>query len=98
MLAKTWLRLFSVYKAGQDTSAEGATSSLSYILGDVFWTGYRARPSLRSQGAGFIFRKAKPLVKRWREESRESDVIEVNMQYQAKIISSLSGYLIKDIL
>jgi hypothetical protein len=87
-----------ISRAGIDSSAEGATSSLGYILGDVFWTGYRARPSLKSQGAGFIFRKPQPLVKRWREESRESDVVEVNMQYVPKIVSSLSGYLIKDIL
>lgn len=87
-----------ISRAGIDSSAEGVTNSLGYILGDVFWCGHRARPSLKSQGAGFIFRKNKPLVKRWREESRESDVIEVNMQYQAKIVSSLSGYLIKDII
>lgn len=87
-----------VSRAGRDTSDNNATSSLSYILGDVFWTGFKARPSLKSQGAGFIFRKSMPLVKRWREESRESDVIEVNMSYVPKIVSSLSGYLIKDII
>jgi len=87
-----------ISRAAVDTSAEGVTSSLGYILGDVFWTGYKARPSLKSQGAGFIFRKPKPLVKRWREESRESDVVEVNMQYVPRIVSSLSGYLIKDII
>ena len=87
-----------ISRAGRDTGAEGATVAVSYIMGGNFWCGHRARPSLKSQGAGFIFRKNMPLVKRWREESRESDAIEVNMQYQAKIVSSLSGYLIKNII
>jgi len=86
-----------VSKAGRDTSNEGVASSLSYILGNVFWTGYKAKPGLKSQGAGFIFRKAVPLVKRWRDEPRESDVIELNMEYTPRIVSSLSGYLIKGI-
>jgi hypothetical protein len=42
----------------------------------------------------YTFKKAMPVVKRWRDEPRESEVIEVNQEYQVRVVASLSGYLI----
>jgi len=80
-----------------DTSAEGQTESIAPLWGDNVFVGYRApRPSPKLPSAGYIFQRNKPAVKRWRVEERESEAIEVNKQYQAKIVASLTGYLIRD--
>jgi len=46
----------------------------------------------------YTFMKAMPLVKRWREEARESECIEVNKEYEVRVVASLSGYLIANII
>jgi len=88
-----------VPKAVIDTAAEGISSSISALWGDNVFRGYRpdsAGPLKPS--CGYVFRSSKPLVKGWREERRASDAIEVGMLYQAKVVASLAGYLIKDVL
>lgn len=88
-----------VPKAVIDSSAEGATSSIGALFGDNVWVGYRPeRASILRPSAGYIFKKNVPMVRRWRDEDRESEKIEVNMQYSAKVVASLAGYLIKDAL
>jgi len=88
--------------ASYDTSAEGQTESISQMWGDSAWLGWtppsvsRDRPS-----AGVIFRKNMPMVRRWTVEDRGptgSEAIEVNMAFDAKIVASLCGYLIKDVV
>jgi len=92
------LEKIAVSKAGLDSAAKGETASVAFMMNNQFWVGNtKARPSLKTQTAGAIFRKNKPLVKRWRDEDRESEVVEVNMQYQVRVISSLSGFLIAGI-
>lgn len=82
-----------------DTSANGVASSITPVWGDNVFVGYRAeRPSPLKPSAGYVFRKSAPMVKRWRVEERESDAIEVGMEFQAKVVASLAGYLIKDVL
>jgi len=87
-----------VAKQSQDTSALGAAESISAMWNDAVLLAYRAdRPGPLKPSAGYIFRKSLPLTKRWRVEERESEAIEVGMEYQAKVVSSLSGFLIKDV-
>jgi len=87
-----------VPKAVIDSSAEGVAASIGDVWGDNVFVGYRAeRPSPLKPSAGYVFRSSKPLVKRWRVEERESEAIEVGMLYQAKVVASLAGYLIKDV-
>ena len=82
-----------------DSAHEGATVSVAAVWTDNVFVGYRPeRASLLKPSAGYIFQNAIPLVKRWRSEERQSEVIEVNMHYQPKVVSSLSGYLIKNVL
>lgn len=86
-------------KAVIDTSAEGVTSSISALWGDNVFVGYRAEsPSIMKPSCGYTFRNNIPMTKRWREESRQSEAIEVNMHYIPKVVASLSGYLLKDAL
>ena len=82
-----------------DSAAEGATESVAALWGDNCFVGYKApRASIMAPSAGYMFENAMPLVKRWRNEERQSEAIEVNCHYDFKVVSSLAGYLIKDCL
>lgn len=88
-----------VPRAVIDSADEGVTASIGAVWGDNVFVGYRASsPSIRKASAGYCFESSQPLVKRWREEKRSSEAIEVGMRYQAKVIASLAGYLLKDTL
>lgn len=87
-----------VPKAVIDTAAQGVASSISPVWGDNVFVGYRAdKPGPLKPSAGYVFRSSKPLTKRWREEKRSSEAIECGMLYQARVVASLAGYLIKDV-
>lgn len=87
-----------VPKAVIDSSAEGVAASIGDVWGDNVFVGYRAeRPSPLKPSAGYIFRSSKPMVKRWRDEERSSEAIEVAMLDQPKVVASLAGYLLKDV-
>lgn len=78
-----------------DTSDLGRTSTMSNFWGSVAFVGYKpSRPGPKQPSSGYIFRKNVPMVKRWRDDEREAEAIEVCMKYQARIVASLSGYLI----
>ena len=86
-------------KSVLDTAAEGVTASIAPVWGDNIFVGYKAeRASIMKPSAGYTFRNAIPMVKRWRDEDRQSEVVEVNMHYQPKVVASLAGYLLKDAL
>jgi hypothetical protein len=82
-----------------DTAADGIAATIVQFYGDVSFVGYKPpRASPKAPSSGYIFMKASPSVRRWRVEERESEAIEVQKKYQAKVVASLSGYLIKDIV
>jgi hypothetical protein len=85
-----------VPNAAYDSGNLGATSSVANFYGNISFLGYKP-PSAGplKPSSGYLFRKSIPMVKRWRVEERESECIEVNMEYQARVVASLSGYLIK---
>lgn len=88
-----------VPKAVIDSSAEGVAASIGPVWNDNCFVGYvPTSPSPLRPSAGYLFRSAIPMVKRWRDEDLSGEKIEVNMEYQAKVVASLAGYLIKDAL
>lgn len=89
-----------VGKAVIETTEEGATAaSISPIWGDNVFVGYKpAKASPLTPSAGYIFRNNIPMVKRWRAEERQSEAIEVNIHFQPKVVASLAGYLLQDVL
>lgn len=96
-------RLFGISEihvsvAQKDTSAEGVTASLGYFFEEHAFLGYKpsaAGPSRMS--SGYIFENASvPRVKRYRDEEREGEWIEVNQEYDIRAVATLSAYLIKD--
>ena len=82
-----------------DSSAEGAADSVGSLWGsDIAFLGFKpARPAMRTPSAGYVFQKATPTVRRWREEEREADAIEVRLKFVPKVVASLAGYLVKGV-
>ena len=81
-----------------DTSQEGDTEAISALWPDSMFVGFKPpRASPLTPSAGYTFRKAKPTVKSWFDEERDATAIEVQRDYVAKIVSSLSGYLIQGV-
>lgn len=82
-----------------DSSDEGRTTTMANFWGNCAFVGYKPeRPGPKQVSSGYIFAKASPLVRRWREEAREAEAIEVQIKFQAKVVASLSGYLITTII
>jgi hypothetical protein len=82
-----------------DSAALGVADSIAAIWGDSAFLGYNpGSPGPLKPASGYTFMLEQPRVKKWREESRESNAIEVNILFQPKVVASLTGYLIKDIV
>lgn len=73
------------------------TTGLGFIWPQVAWVAYVERaPGLRKLSAMYKFTKTgSPWeVRRWREEDRKSDAIEVSTMYQFKVVASEAAYLL----
>jgi len=82
-----------------DSSNRGITEAITDIWSDNCFLGFKpARPSPKVPSSGYRFEKNVPRVRRWREEERIADAIEVRMKYQFKVVASLTGFLIRDTL
>lgn len=84
-----------------DASDEGneTLTSVSFIWDATTLVCYsEPRPGIRKISAGYTFHlsmKGNPYItKKWREEKRGGDLIEVSTMYQPKAIATLCGYLI----
>lgn len=79
-----------------DASPVGVAESMSYIWDTFAFIGYKApRPSPKSVSWAYMFEKKNAVVRKWRDEEREGNVIEVTSHFDPKVISSLCGFLIK---
>lgn len=79
-----------------DSAAEGVTSSISQLWPAHCFVGYKpAKAGPMEPSSMYTFERPSAGVKRWRVEEREADAIEVQSNYQVKVVASLSGYLIK---
>lgn len=80
-----------------DAAAQGLAESSTAIWSQNFvFMGHRAAsPGFFNLSSGYMFQKNKPLVRRWREEEREAEAIEVDCEYQFKVVASLTGYYFK---
>jgi hypothetical protein len=84
-----------------DTGIYGASVATGAIASiwktDFAFLGYKpASPGLMALSSGYMFQREKPLVRRWREEEREADAIEVDCEFQFKVVASLTGYFMND--
>jgi len=84
-----------VATAVYDTAAKGLGPSITSIWGDNMFLGYKpSRPGPKTPSCGYIFRKNVPMVRRWHDDERNAEAIEVRMKYQARPVATLSGFLI----
>ena len=84
--------------ASIDTAALGIAESMGDVWGDNAFLGYKpANASPLKPSSGYIFEKKIPRVRRWREEERKSEAVEVQMKFDPRVVASLSGYLILDL-
>ncbi len=86
--------------AAYDNSHLGATTVMTnFFDAENSFIGYKPdAPGPLKPSSLYTFSKAMPVVKRWREEETESEVIEVNLEFQIKVVASLSGYLIRNVI
>ncbi len=84
--------------ATYDSAAGGLAPSMSNFYGDIAFLGFKGSPGLKSVSAGFTFMSNKPRVRKWFDNERNANAIEVEVKYQPKVVASLCGYLIKDVV
>lgn len=81
-----------------NSAAPGVTESMSYIFDTFAFIGYKApRPAPKSVSWAYMFEKKNAVVRKWRDEEREGNVIEVTSHFDPKVICSLCGFLIKGV-
>lgn len=94
-------RLF-VGRAIYDSGAEiPGTETISDIWGDDAWIGYLApSANMREVSAAYIFQKmsnGNPYrTRKWTEDAREADVIEVSTMQKPKAVATSAAYLFKN--
>jgi len=84
-----------------NTAKEGVTDSFSFLWGPHAWIGYiNPVASRRGYSAAYRLRmknSGKPVrVKKYRDEAREGDFIEVQTFSAVKMIADRAGYLVKN--
>lgn len=83
----------------EDTAAEGATSSLSFLWGPHMALAYVApTPSLMSPSAGYIFSYQTREVSRFREDQERTDIVEGRESWDTAVVASDAGYLLKSVV
>lgn len=89
-----------VSRAIINTQDEGASvGSVGFMMTDCAWIGYvEPTPGLKKPSALYTMVQSengmKAKVKKWRDEEREGDYIEVGTKYNAKIVASDCAYII----
>lgn len=82
-----------------DTAAQGLAASLSNFYGDIAFVGYKpAAAGRKTVSALYSFEKDAPRVRSWFDDERKAQVVEVEVKFQPKVVASLTGYLIKDVI
>jgi len=81
-----------------DTSNKGVTANMTDIWGDSAWIGYVQKgASPRRVSSLYTLQRDVPMVRRWRDEERDAEAIEVQKKLLPRVVASLTGFLIKDV-
>lgn len=86
--------------AAEDTAKQGQTASISRIWPDDVLVAYiEAAPSLEALTLGYTFRTINGIVvKTWREEARDGEMIEARTIQDEVLVATEAGYLIDNVL
>lgn len=81
-----------------NTAQEGAPNSFSDVWGNFAWFGYvPPAAGLMTPAAGYIFAWKERQVNRYREDQEHADVIEALFNWDSKVTSADSGYLLTNV-
>jgi hypothetical protein len=81
----------------QDTAAEGLASTIVPFFSDFAFVGWKPNaPGLKQPSSAYMFLNSTPRTRKWFDEERNANAIEVEIKYQPKVVASLTGYMIKD--
>jgi hypothetical protein len=83
----------------RNTAREGdASDSLSFVWGDKAALIYTpARATLRTPSFGYNFRRMQRVVRSWFSNKENADVIEVEDEYDLKLVDGSAGYILDDV-
>jgi hypothetical protein len=85
--------------AQYDSAAEGLAASSVNFYGDIAFLGWKpASAGRKTPSVGYTFMKEAPRVRSWFDDERNADAVEVEVKLQPKVVASLCGYLIKDVI
>lgn len=88
---------FYVATAVQDTAAQGVTSNISSFFTNSFVGWKPASPGLKTPSCAYMFMSNQPRARKWFDQERNANAIEVEVKYTPKVVASLTGYLINGI-
>ena len=82
-----------------DTAADGLAASTSNFFGDIAFLGWKpSAPGMKAPSCGYTFIRSSPRVRSWFDQERNATAVEVEVKFQPKVVASLTGYLIKDVI
>jgi hypothetical protein len=82
-----------------DTSGPGETPNIVQVWNDFAFMGYKpGSPGIKTVSAGYTFLSSMPRVRSWFDNERNATAVEVEIKAVPKIVASLCGYLIGDVL
>jgi len=83
-----------------DSAAEGLAASTANFFGDIAFLGWKPKGGggIKTPSAGYMFMRSMPRVRSWFDNERNATAIEVEIKSQPKVVASLTGFLIKDIV
>jgi len=85
--------------AVQDTALQGLTPSLSNFYGDIAFLGWKPPAAgIKQPSCAYTFISSMPRTRTWFDEERNANAVEVEVKYEAKVVASLTGYLIKAVV
>lgn len=88
----------NMYRDSGQYGASAATGAIAPLWKlDFAFLGYKpASAGFLTLSSLYRFERNKPMVRRWREEEREADAIEVDREYSFEVVASLTGYYINN--
>ncbi len=88
-----------IAEANYNTAAEGQTASYSEVMTDTVWIGYVApSPAIDEPSAGYVFHVKAPMIRTFREDAEEQDVVEGKVNYVTAATMAGAGATITDVL
>lgn len=81
-----------------NTANAGQAANLVDLWGNAVWLGYVGQPALRTLSFGLTFEYRGRHVRRWREEDKRVDILEVSEEVGEDYVATEAGFLFEGVL